>query len=206
MGASYEAAEVIKRKHTLCLKKLDMDAESNEEIMLSAEKESGDQNKNSEERSRWKSSKPTPISLVKDVKDHVDILTSPIKSKNQKKRDFSSPPLRQSPHFSPAKVLPKENSSSDDLENPISKAFKMLDWSKLVPENTGWYTILVGKTPVTLIVQAGELPVGHSSPKSIDSNTDLKTDDTRSDQSTNISQKQIVKQFRKCCRYFCKWH
>ena len=39
-------------------------------------------------------------------------------------------------------------------------------------------------------MQAGELPVGHSSPKSIDSNTDLKTDDTGSEQSTDISWKQ----------------
>ena len=74
---------------------------------------------------------------MKDVKDHVDILTSPIKIKSQKKRGFSSPPLRWSPHLSPAKALPKENSSSDDSENPISKAFKRLGWLKLVPENTG---------------------------------------------------------------------
>ena len=88
--------------------------------------ESGKQNKESEERSRKKSSKPSQITLVKDVKDHVDILTSPIKSKSQKKKGFSSPPLRQSPCLSPAKALPKDNSSSDDSENPISKAFKRL--------------------------------------------------------------------------------
>ena len=40
-------------------------------------------------------------------------------------------------------------------------------------------------------MQPDELPVGHSIPKSIDSNNDLKTDDTRGDQSTDISQKQI---------------
>lgn len=205
MGALYEAADVIQRKHTSCLKKLDMDAESNTKVMPSAEMEFGDQNKISEERSKHKSSKPTQISLVKDVKDHVDILTSPIKSKSQKKRGFNSPLLRLSLCLSPAKALPKENSSSDDSENSISKAFKRLDWSKIVPENTRRYTILVGETPVTLIVQTDELPVGHSSPKSIDSNNDLKTDDTRGDQLTDISQKtDRVKQSRKCCRYFCK--
>ena len=83
-------------------------------------------------------------------------------------------------------------------KNSISKAFKRLDWSKIVPENTRRYTILVGETPVTLIVQTDELPVGHSSPKSIDSNNDLKTDDTRGDQLTDISQKtDRVKQSRK---------
>ena len=59
MGASYEAAELINRKHTSCLKKLDMDAESNVKVILPAEMESCNQNKRSEERCRWKSSKPS---------------------------------------------------------------------------------------------------------------------------------------------------
>ena len=90
--------------------------------------------------------------------------------------------------MSPTNKSQSDNSSSDDGETPLSKAFRKLDWSKIVPENKGLYTIYVGETPVTVTVG---VPVGHSSPKSIPSNNDLNTDDTRGDQSTDLSCKQI---------------
>ena len=90
--------------------------------------------------------------------------------------------------MSPKNKLQSDNSSSDDKETPLLKAFRKLDWSKIVPENKGLYTIYVGETPVTVTVG---VPVGHSSPKSIPSNSDLNTDDTRGDQSTDLSCKQI---------------
>ena len=94
---------------------------------------------------------------------------------------MSSPDVRRSPCLSPKNKLQNDNSLSDDGETPLSKAFRKLDWSKIVPENKGLYTIYVGETPVTVTVG---IPVGHSSPKSIVSNNDLNTDDTRGDQST----------------------
>ena len=90
--------------------------------------------------------------------------------------------------MSPKNKLQSDNSSSDDGETPLSKAFRKLDWSKIVPENKGLYTIYAGETPVTVTVG---VPVGHSSPKSIASNNDLNTDDTRGDHSTDLSRKQI---------------
>ena len=109
-------------------------------------------------------------------------------SLRKKKKDLSSPDVRCSPRLSPKNKLQSDNSSSDDGETPLSKAFRKLDWSKKVPENKGLYTIYVGETPVTVTVG---IPVGHSSPKSIVSNNDPNTDDTKADQSTDLSCKQI---------------
>ena len=139
-----------------------------------------------EQKGQWKSSKPSKISVIKDVEDNADIITSPIKKKKEK--DLSSPDVRHSPCLSAKNKLQSDNSSSDDGETPLLKVFRELDWFKIVPENKGLYTIYVGETPVTVTVG---IPVGHSSPKSIASNNDLNTDDTRGDQSIDLSCKQI---------------
>ena len=81
----------------------------------------------------------------------------------------------------------KESLSSEETENPLANAFKRLNWSKIMPKSNGCYTIYVGQTPVTVTVRTEDLPVGHSSPKSIDSNNDLNTDDTRGEKSTDVS-------------------
>ena len=107
-------------------------AESGEKKVMPEAEESGEMKK-SEDRSRQKSKKPSKVTLVKDVKEGKIVM--PIKKKKKEKSSLS-----------PVKAQNvQECSSSDDAENPIAKAFKRLDWSKIIPESTRCYTIYVGK-------------------------------------------------------------
>ena len=123
--------------------------------------------KNTEDRNKKKSSNPSKISIMKNVQDDIDILTSPVKKNKKKEKEVTSSKLRHSPCLSSAKVQQKESLSSEETENPLANAFKRLDWSKIMPKSNGCYTLYVGQTPVTVTVRTEDLPVGHSSPKAL---------------------------------------
>ena len=112
---------------------------------------------------------------------------------------LEKPQLQQSNRLSPKKLEEQDN---------LPFELQSIDWSSVVPEIAGSYTVIVGGKPVQILVQTDDdTPVRTSSPKhhieldnqnildgvddkSLLSNSDLKTDDTREDL-TDVSRKQI---------------
>ena len=90
MGASTEAAKLLKKHHTTCLKKMELAHQSSVKVMPTEESSvkvmpAGEsvQKTTPEQKGRWKSSKPSIISVIKDVEDNAEIITSPIKKKKR---------------------------------------------------------------------------------------------------------------------------
>ena len=90
MGASTEAANLLKKHHT-CLKKMELAHQSSVKVMPTEESSvkvmpTGEsvQKTTPEQKGQWKSSKPSKISVIKDVEDNAEIITSPIKEKKRK--------------------------------------------------------------------------------------------------------------------------
>ena len=101
MGASTEAAKLLKKHHTTCLKKMELAHQSSVKVMPTEESSmkvmpteessvkvmsAGEsvQKTTPEQKGQQKSSKPSKISVIKDVEDNAEIITSPIKKKKRK--------------------------------------------------------------------------------------------------------------------------
>ena len=91
MGASTEAAKLLKKHHTTCLKKMELAHQSSVKVTPTEESSvkvmpAGEsvQKTTPEQKGQWKSSKPSKISVIKDVEDNAEIITSPIKKKKRK--------------------------------------------------------------------------------------------------------------------------
>ena len=196
MGASYAAAELIKRNHRSKLKKhLFPDDKDGEEESLKVTPDTSvkvtpdDTAKVTpeKEKKKRKSSKPNKIDINK-------------KSDESEDDSLEKPQLPWSNRLSPKKL---------EEENNLPYELQSIDWSSVVPETAGSYTVIVGGKPVRILVQTDDdTPVHTFSPKhhieldnqktldgvddkSLLSNSDLKTDDTRGEDVTDISRKQI---------------
>ena len=163
MGASYEAVQLIKKHHIICLKKKFDDSEHCEsKVTVTLNQGNGAETSTStsadlDERNKRKLSKPMKIPLSKDTEEEPLPLDTPNKKKKSSKTPLQSPMKLRSPWLSPAKDVPetKEN---------ITMQLEVIDWSKLFPNATGSYTVMVAGKPMKVIVQE-DVPLSQLSPK-----------------------------------------